>query len=82
MIPPFAGVIILLASGEWFWALLPLAMGIALVMTYRKVAAEERLLDEVERKVELEERATHDREEREQYLEALSMPDADEDRNR
>ena len=82
MIPPFAGVIILLASDEGFWALLPLAVGIALLMTYRKVMAGERLLDEVERELELEEPATHDREEREQYPGALSVFDADEDPNR
>jgi hypothetical protein len=82
MIPPFAGVIILLASGERFWALLPLAVGIALVMTYRRGMAAERLLDEVERKLELDDAAAHDREERDQYPETLSVLDADEDPNR
>jgi hypothetical protein len=79
MIPPFAGVIVLLASGEWFWALLPLAVGIALAMAYRRVRAGERLLDEVERKLELEEPAV---DEREQYPEALAVLDAEEDTNR
>jgi hypothetical protein len=65
MIPPFAGVIILLVSGEWFWALLPLAIGIALVVTYRKVTAAERLLDEAERKLGSGDPAAADREERE-----------------
>ena len=82
MVVPFVGVIILLAEGYWFWALLPLALGIVIVMTYRKVLAGERLLDEVDRQLELEERATHDREEREQYLESLSVLDAGEDPNR
>ena len=50
-------------------------------MTYRQVMAGERLLDEVERKLELEELATHDREEREQYPRELSAR-RDEDTNR
>lgn len=82
MIAPFAGVIIELASGEWLGALLPLAIGIALVVTYRKVVAGERLLDEVERKIELEESAVHDREERKQYIESLSVLDTGEDTHR
>jgi hypothetical protein len=79
MTVPFAGVIIELASGEWLGALAPLAIGLAMVAIYRKVGAGERLLDEVERKDALDERARHDREERELYLESLSALDVDED---
>ena len=79
MIAPFAAIIIELASGEWLGALIPLAIGIFLVVTYRKVAAGERLIDEVQRKIKLEESAAHDHKEHEQYLESLSVLDADED---
>ena len=82
LIVPFAAVIIELASGEWLGALLPLALGIVFVMTYRRVRAGERLLDEVEREDELDERAARDREEQEQYIESLSLLDADEDAGR
>ena len=78
LILPFAGVIIELASGEWLGALAPLAIGIAMVAIYSKVRTGERLLDEVERGAALEERATHDREERERYLDSLSVLGTDE----
>jgi hypothetical protein len=74
--------VICLASGQWLAGAFLIAAAVVLVMGYRQIAAAERLLDEAERKPGLEEPAADDREVREQYLESLSMLDADEGRNR
>lgn len=74
--------VILLASDQWLWGGFLVAAAVLLAMPYRQLAAAERLLDETERKLALEEPAADDSEEREQYLESLSRLDADEDQNR
>ncbi|HVH95232.1 MAG TPA: hypothetical protein VM688_09965 [Nocardioidaceae bacterium] len=55
------GAVILLASAEWFWGLLLLAVAIFLLMAYRRLWAVGRVLDEVERQLRLEEPAANDR---------------------
>jgi hypothetical protein len=74
--------VIFLASGQWLWGGFLVAAAVLMAMPYRQIAAAERLLDETERKLALEEPAADDSEEREQFLASLPMLDADEDQRR
>jgi len=56
----FIAAILLLAWGEWLSAVFPLALGIFLLVAIRRLRAAERMLDEVERQLRLEEPAAHD----------------------
>jgi hypothetical protein len=51
----FISAVILLASGQWFWGPFLLAVGIFLLVANRRLRAAERLLDEAERQLRLEE---------------------------
>jgi hypothetical protein len=56
----FIAAVILLASGQWLSALFPLALGIFLLVVIRRLRAAERMLDEAERQLRLEEPAAND----------------------
>jgi hypothetical protein len=58
----FGVAVMLLAWGQWLSALFPLALGIFFLVLIRRLRAAERVLDEAERQLRLDEPPAHDRE--------------------
>lgn len=56
----FIAAVMLLAWGQWLSALFPLALGIFLLVVIRRLRAAERMLDEAERRLRLDEPAAND----------------------